>query len=149
MRAEVAVDARRLERGIGGDFCAEFVEFLQREADADDERRFAGDPVAVGRGDERAVGQQFQAGIGAIGALVVVHQPHAILPLTAVGDIVVGANPSDPVTVSRTLVCRVAERDEQPPVRRVAGDMAVAGERAGQFARLAPCLAFVVGENDE
>src|SRR5262249_12048050 len=60
----------------------------------------------------------------------------------------VSADPADPVAASRTDERRVAERDEQPAVGAVLADVAVAGQRPGQFARVRPGLAFVVGEDD-
>ena len=45
-------------------------------------------------------------------------------------------------------MAHVAEGDDDPTVWRVAGDVTITGQRTGQFSRLRPGLAFVVGEDD-
>ena len=47
----------------------------------------------VGRGDDRAVGQQFHARIAAVAARIAVQELDAVLPRLALLDVVVGADP--------------------------------------------------------
>ena len=71
------------------------------------------------------------------------------MPFAPFAQVVVAADPADPVALRRADVRAVAEGDEEAAVRRVFCRVTVAGKRSGQFARFAPGLAFVVGKNDE
>jgi len=130
------------------------VEFLELEADAHNERGLAGNPVAVGGGDDGAVGEEFDCRIGAIavpatGVGEVLHQAHPALAFAALNEVFVGPNPGEPVPAGGCDVGRISEADEQPPVRGVDRLMSIAGQGGRQLARHGPGHAFVVGEDDE
>jgi len=91
-------------------FC---IEFVKLETNACDKGRFVFDPMAVGRCEEGTVGQSFDAGIGTVGSLRVIHQADMVLVFASLHDIFIG---SDPVVGSGAFEGSVAERDEQSPV---------------------------------
>ena len=125
---------------IGG----HLVEFVQPKPDTDDVWHFAFVPVAVGCCHQRAVGQDFDAGIRAVGPFVIIHQSDSILPFAPRDNVFVGADPRDPITLSGAFPRRVSEGDEEPPVRAVAACVSISGESGRQLLWLAPSLAFIV-----
>src|SRR5262245_39014166 len=95
-------------------------------------------PVAVRRRDESAVGQNLDSWIAAIRAFSIVHDANSILPLATFQQILIRADPTDPVALGRADVGRVSKADEEPAVWSVLGRVAIAGQRCRQFARLGP-----------
>ena len=120
------------------------VEFAQLEAEGDNVGRLAGGPVSVGGEDEGIVGEAFNAGVGAIGAVVILHEADAVLAGAAIDEILIAADPGDPIAAGGALVAHVAEGDQEAAIAGVLGLMTVAGEDGGQGARLSPGGAFVV-----
>ena len=55
--------------------------------------------MSVGRGNEGSVGKHFNTGVGAIIAFVVFLQAYPILPLAAMNEVVIGADPRDPIAL--------------------------------------------------
>src|SRR5690606_26205485 len=128
---------------------SERVDLVEAQAHARDPRRLAGSPVPIGRQDEGAVGKRFDARIRAVRSHVVVHEPDPILPLATERDVLVGADPSDPVAPRRTALGVIAKRDEEPAVGSVTRGVTIARERWRKLARLRPGLALVLREHDE
>lgn len=125
------------------------------EAGADDAALFrTGSILDVGGGDDGAVVEEFEIGVATVGvagaglvsgaALGVVEEFDAILAFAAVHDVIQGADPRDVVSVGGARFCHVAESDHEAAIGRVFDDMAIPGERGGEFFGLAPG-ACVVG----
>ena len=109
-------------------FC-KCIEFGKFELDAENIRHFVLFPVAVGGEDKRAVRQNFDAGISAVGAFGVVFQADMVLPFFALHEIVISADPGDPVPFGgsgMTFGSFAAERNQQSPVGSVFAGMAIA-----------------------
>jgi len=104
------------------------VQFGKLEAYADNVGGFVFGPVAVGGGDDGAVGEEFDTGIGAVGSLGVVHQSHAVLTLAIGQDVLVGSNPGDLVSFGWRFVGGVAEGNEESAVGRINAGVAIPGE---------------------
>lgn len=116
--------------------------------------------MPVGGGDDGSVGEDFDAGVGGVPALLVVHDADDILARAVLHDVLVAADPGGPVALSREGALDIAlcsgaagfgattEADEEASVRSVNSGVSVAGEGDGHFARGGPSLAFVVGEDD-
>ena len=60
--------------------------FLQFQPHAHDPGSLAGFPVAVGGGDDRPVGENFDAWVGGVPALLVVHDANHVLARLALHD---------------------------------------------------------------
>ena len=108
--------------------------------------------MAVSGDDEGAIGEDFDAGIGAVGPFGVVFEPHVVLTFFAVDEVIVSADPGDPVSFGGSFVafgCVTAKGDEQPTADWIVfAGMTIAVQRAGQIAGFGPGFAFIVGEND-
>lgn len=125
------------------------------EAGADDAALFrAGGVVDVGGRDEGAVVEEFEIGVAAVGAagawriggvaLGVVEKFDAILAFAAVHDVIEGADPCDVVSVGGAFLGHVAEGDDEAAIGSVFDDMAIPGERGGEFLWFAPGACVVV-----
>ena len=64
--------------------------------------------------DQGPVGKDLHRRVGAVPAVVVVHEPDPVLTLPALDDVLIGADPADPVALGSALVRRVAKGDEEP-----------------------------------
>ena len=129
------------------------VQFGERETDAQHVRCCALFPVSIRGGDERVVGQAFDARIGGVVALGVVFETHDVLPATSLRKVIPGAHPPDPIALVGALrglaPWRItAKTDEQPAVCGIFSGVPVARQAEGQFPWLCPRLALVLGKND-
>ena len=109
-------------------------------------------PVSVRRNDIGTVGKNLDTWVSRIIDFSVFFQANRILTSGATHDIVSRADPTHPVAFKRAITCKVPwqsapKADEQPPIRSVFAGMPISGQRKWDFARLAPCFAFVVGED--
>jgi len=104
--------------------------------------------MAVGGGDDGAVGEEFDTGIGAIRSLGVVHETHPVLTLAIVQNVFVSSHPGDPITFGGGFVGGVAKGDEESAVRRVDSCVSIAGKCRRKFARGGPGFCFVVAEDN-
>ena len=116
------------------------VQFFQGKADAHDVGCLALSPVAVGHGDEGAVGKNFNAGVGCVVALFIVHDADDVLAGSAFFEIAPGSDPTGPVagvwhgaghfSGSHHLVAggNAAEGNEEPPIGSVFSGVPVAGK---------------------
>ena len=112
-----------------------------------DPRRFAFGPVAVGHAQDAAVGQQFDARIRAVPAVVVVHQPHAAPTFGALHDVLPRPNPRHPVALGDRLAGGVAEANHQVSVLVVPRGVAIAGQGGGQWLGIGPGATGVGAED--
>ena len=131
-------------------------------------------PVPISGRQNRPIGKQFQRGIGTIRPSGIVFESNSEFAFFPLHQILIASDPGDPVSVGRTggtgLECQlfritigtvglelaeagrgrgiVAKGNQEPPIWKVEGLVAVSGKGIGQFSRGSPGLAFVVGEND-
>ena len=98
------------------------IKLAELEADAYDIGLLALDPMAVGGSDESAIGEQFDAGVGRVLAFFVVHDTDAILALRAVDDVLVFADPTDPIALGWAYMGGVPEADEETAIGRILCD---------------------------
>jgi len=94
--------------------------------------------VDVGGGDEGSVGQHLQARVAAVVARVALKQLDAVLAPSTCNDVFVGSDPGDILPSSQSLLflalsCLIAHCDHPTAIWRIAGDVAVAGQRRRQF----------------
>src|SRR5262245_41964210 len=107
------------------------IQFGELKPHAYDVGRLAFGPVTIGRRYERAIGKQLYAWVAAVGSLGIVHNANAILALATLQQILIRANPTDPIALARADVSGVAKADEEPSVGGVLGSVAIAGQRCG------------------
>lgn len=119
------------------------IEIGRVEAEAEDVGLFARGPMAVGEGDDGAIGQDLHAWVGAIEAVVVVGEPDPVLAGPAVADVLVAADPGDPIALGGGRPGDIAEGDEEATISEVAGDVSIAGEAFGEFDGGRPGAAFI------
>src|SRR4051794_31989221 len=94
--------------------------------------------------DKSPVRQYFHTGVSAIPFIFIVHDAHSILPLASIENVVISADPADPITLCGTILSHIAEADEKTAVRRIFCGVAIASEAGREFTWRCPCFAFIL-----
>jgi len=106
-------------------------------------------PMPVRRGDDGAIWQYLNPGIGTVPTMCVVSKPNPVLPGPPLLNVIPGANPPNPIALRQTLVGCVTKRDEQTTIIEILARVPIPRERSWQLARRRPGCTFVITEDHE
>ena len=107
--------------------------------------------MSVSGRHQRAIRHDFDSGISAVSRFSVVLESDVVLPAGSFDQILIGADPADPIPLVRgffTAWPSAAVRDEQPAIGGVLRRVSIPVKRVGQVSWFGPGLPFVVRKND-
>ena len=102
----------------------------------------------VGRRDECAIGQQFEARIAAIATFVAVQQLDFVFAVLAADDVLVVPDPRDEMILRGAVASCVAKAHHQPTVLRIHRLVAISVQTRRQRLHLRPRFPFVIARDE-